>query len=827
MLASLLALLLVIVPVVPSEPPPILAESAGGTAALVVGAAPAAGAVRRRPRRVRPRHRRSSGCRRNEARMLLAARRPTAGAPGRVPAADSPGRRPAGPRRRQGRYRGHDRGRRVRGRRARRDLRLSVAPDEQALAFESAVWSAMARAGEPIDRAEAEARMARFVAPPGHSQHQLGTAIDFSTWEINYAVQPTFAETEAGRWLEANAWQFGFVLSYTRQGEERSGYAYEPWHYRWIGRDLAAVLQRDGYHGPPDADRRRLPAGRRGAAGVRGHPVNPGRQPSPDDRRLNSRPLPTADSAPFRPFHAWITALAGLAFMGNGLDLALVSFSLPGMRAELGLSAGRGRLHPADGRDRPACRRHRRRLAGRPDRPPAGVRADRLHGRARHRPGVARDQPGRVRRCCCSSAVLGIGGVAPAASALLSELAPPTHRGRMMAWTQVFWVAGWSIAATLGGWFEAALGWRGILAIGGLPAVLAIVSWLVVPESPRYLVARGHHDRARRARRAPGEPPRRPHPGHRPPGDAAAARAGMSLWAQLATIWGPGLWRRTFALWTTWMAMNAVFSGPIYMLPVVLEGIGAPNPLQLSAYVGYAMVPASFISVLAIDRSGRRPLMIGSLLLAGVGALVVALGSSPLAVVAGRRRAGGRRARRLAGRAGLGLGAVPDPPAGHGGRLGGRRLAARLDLGAAGHRPVADALRQPHGRAAAVRRGAVRGRCLRHHLRRRDGQPVARRPDPPELGDPPAASAGTAAACSGPAARSGSRRRGRRERRVGPRRRDQVRQVRRGRRGPARSPASDRRARPASAQAPGRAGGALARQRAPGAVSASPSSAAG
>jgi hypothetical protein len=37
------------------------------------------------------------------------------------------------------------------------------------------------------------------------------------------------------------------VLSYTRQGEERSGYAYEPWHYRWVGRDLAAILQHDGY----------------------------------------------------------------------------------------------------------------------------------------------------------------------------------------------------------------------------------------------------------------------------------------------------------------------------------------------------------------------------------------------------------------------------------------------------------------------------------------------------------------------------------------------------------------------------------------------------
>lgn len=121
------------------------------------------------------------------------------------------------------------------------------APDEQELAFESAVWGAMARADSEIDRAEAESRMARFVAPPGHSQHQLGTAIDFSTWEMNYALQPRFAETAAGRWLELRAWEYGFVLTYTRQGEERSGYAYEPWHYRWVGRELSAVLQRDGY----------------------------------------------------------------------------------------------------------------------------------------------------------------------------------------------------------------------------------------------------------------------------------------------------------------------------------------------------------------------------------------------------------------------------------------------------------------------------------------------------------------------------------------------------------------------------------------------------
>jgi len=122
-------------------------------------------------------------------------------------------------------------------------------PDQQELAFESAVWGAMARGA--TDRAEAESRSARYVAPPGHSQHQLGTAVDFSTWEINYAIQPRFAETQASQWLEEHGWEFGFVLPYPSHGEERTGYAYEPWHWRWVGRELAAVMQRDGYRDHP------------------------------------------------------------------------------------------------------------------------------------------------------------------------------------------------------------------------------------------------------------------------------------------------------------------------------------------------------------------------------------------------------------------------------------------------------------------------------------------------------------------------------------------------------------------------------------------------
>jgi D-alanyl-D-alanine carboxypeptidase len=77
----------------------------------------------------------------------------------------------------------------------------------------------------------------RDLAPPGHSQHQLGTVIDFGS------VEASFAETRAGKWLSANAWRYGFSLSYPKGSESRTGYIYEPWHYRWVGRNAAELVE--------------------------------------------------------------------------------------------------------------------------------------------------------------------------------------------------------------------------------------------------------------------------------------------------------------------------------------------------------------------------------------------------------------------------------------------------------------------------------------------------------------------------------------------------------------------------------------------------------
>jgi D-alanyl-D-alanine carboxypeptidase len=81
-------------------------------------------------------------------------------------------------------------------------------------------------------------------AAPGHSQHQLGTAVDFTNAAAGYQVWMPFAQTSAYWWLEHRAWEYGFVLAYPRGKEEQTGYRWEPWHYRYVGVEDAKQLEK-------------------------------------------------------------------------------------------------------------------------------------------------------------------------------------------------------------------------------------------------------------------------------------------------------------------------------------------------------------------------------------------------------------------------------------------------------------------------------------------------------------------------------------------------------------------------------------------------------
>jgi LAS superfamily LD-carboxypeptidase LdcB len=83
------------------------------------------------------------------------------------------------------------------------------------------------------------------VARPGHSEHQLGTTIDVTT-EGETDVDQSWGATPQGQWVATNAHKYGFLLSYPQGATERTCYDYEPWHLRYVGRELAADVIESG-----------------------------------------------------------------------------------------------------------------------------------------------------------------------------------------------------------------------------------------------------------------------------------------------------------------------------------------------------------------------------------------------------------------------------------------------------------------------------------------------------------------------------------------------------------------------------------------------------
>jgi D-alanyl-D-alanine carboxypeptidase len=88
-------------------------------------------------------------------------------------------------------------------------------------------------------------KAARFSARPGHSEHQMGTTIDFTVGP-GVPLSTRFGDTPSGKWLARNGWKYGFIMSYPEGKRSASCYGYEPWHWRYFGRDLARSIHQSG-----------------------------------------------------------------------------------------------------------------------------------------------------------------------------------------------------------------------------------------------------------------------------------------------------------------------------------------------------------------------------------------------------------------------------------------------------------------------------------------------------------------------------------------------------------------------------------------------------
>lgn len=91
---------------------------------------------------------------------------------------------------------------------------------------------------EQVGREKAELA----VAFPGTSEHQTGLAMDISAASVNYKLTESFENKKEGKWLAEHAHEFGFILRYPKGKEDITKYQFEPWHFRYVGKEIASEI---------------------------------------------------------------------------------------------------------------------------------------------------------------------------------------------------------------------------------------------------------------------------------------------------------------------------------------------------------------------------------------------------------------------------------------------------------------------------------------------------------------------------------------------------------------------------------------------------------
>ncbi len=96
-----------------------------------------------------------------------------------------------------------------------------------------------------LSRAEAEKIAATVIAIPGTSEHHLGLAVDIIDTDL-WALEEEQEDLPAQKWLMENCWRYGFLLRYPKGTTDSTGIIYEPWHYRYLGVELATEIHNSG-----------------------------------------------------------------------------------------------------------------------------------------------------------------------------------------------------------------------------------------------------------------------------------------------------------------------------------------------------------------------------------------------------------------------------------------------------------------------------------------------------------------------------------------------------------------------------------------------------
>ncbi|WP_370674317.1 MFS transporter [Pleomorphomonas sp. PLEO] len=226
---------------------------------------------------------------------------------------------------------------------------------------------------------------------------------------------------------------------------------------------------------------------------------------------------------------------------------------------------------------------------------------------------------------------VAVGGTLPVDYAMMAEFLPSDRRGRWLVMLEAFWAIG-TVVVALAAWAAASVGltdaWRAILFVTAVPALIGFWLRLMVPESPLYLLSKGRSDEARavidRVLKANGKAPLSE--------PLAAGEAPRTV-----HLLSPPLKRRTLLMLAVWFLVSLSYYGIFTWMPARLagEGFGFVRGYGFLVIVALAQLPGYALAAWGVERIGRRPTLIGFLLLSAAGCvLFVVAGNASLVATA-------------------------------------------------------------------------------------------------------------------------------------------------------------------------------------------------
>jgi putative MFS transporter len=225
---------------------------------------------------------------------------------------------------------------------------------------------------------------------------------------------------------------------------------------------------------------------------------------------------------------------------------------------------------------------------------------------------------------------IGVGGTLPVDYTMMAEFLPSDRRGRWLVLLESFWAVGTIFLAILAlvavYWGEDA--WRVIFFVTGLPALIGVVLRFYIPESPMYLNRNGRSEEARkvlqRVAKVNGNTV-----------DIPALQPEKQERKSLFSLFSQDLRRRSFSLFLAWALISIAYYGVFVYLPVKLssEGFAFMRGQVFLVVLALVQLPGFALSAYGVERWGRKPTLIGFLMLSAVGCMLYSLGSSPFVVI--------------------------------------------------------------------------------------------------------------------------------------------------------------------------------------------------